>query len=104
MSRKFDFASCRFLVRTPVEGGHRYDELPGTFELPTSLPPTVGDVVASFSGGPHVVVARMWTYPSPGSPNWREFERTGNGSLMLTVILDQHPGLFADEVYDEEDE
>lgn len=105
---------CQFYVRTPVEGGFRYDMISidgpnGAGRMVTAYPPAVGDLISLWDalkrqGGTYRVLERAWMHSSYGSTDWPYAERTSKEGPLLDVIVEAAEGPFVDEVSDDEDD
>jgi hypothetical protein len=102
-------ARCAFYIRTPVDGGFRYEgaavRSPDNLYLPTEHVPDVGDwVTVPGVAGSHRVVARSWVHAAWGSANWPYGHQEPDTGPLVYLIVEDEPGPFIDEVYEPEGE
>ncbi|MEV4749045.1 hypothetical protein AB0K21_21925 [Streptosporangium sp. NPDC049248] len=99
--KAFTFAQCVFYLREPgVRGGFRYTHLdqlvePGD-DLPTAMPPQIGDLVNLAGVGLFRVVDRQWSYPAYGSAYW-PYGQDPKGRVRLDLMVERAKGMFVDE-------
>lgn len=106
--------SCRFYLRTPVDGGHRYDMLSlknagrEGGNLVTPYPPLTGDTlmlhVDDDRSGEYRVVARQWNHVAYGSAAWRTDATRPSTGPTLFVVVEPDAGMFHDQITDHDDE